>query len=216
MKFFYLFILILTILSVFLFIWFKQTSYTIKEIPHFFTDEECDFIIRTATEKGLEKSRLYEANFDDYNDQVRKSEQTWLFDDEHPRIQELSNRIAKLTKLPTSHQEAFQVVHYGVGGKYEPHYDACKDDKKSCERMNGKGGARYLTVLIYLNTVPQGGGTTFPQINRTVIPEKGKVVIFQNVNPKTEEIIIKAEHGGDPVIQGEKWIANKWIHINPL
>ena len=77
---------------------------------------------------------------------------------------------------------------------------------------HGVYGPRYLTVLFYLNDVPEGGETVFPNINKSVKPEKRKVVIFQNVND--DGVIIKqAFHGGEPVKEGEKWIANKWIRI---
>ena len=194
----------------------NSAEYTIKEINNFLSHEECDLIIKLATEHGLKKSGLYEGNKDEYDETVRKSENTWLEDGDHPTIAEISKRVAKLVNIPVSHQESLQVVHYGVGGKYEPHFDACKDDKKKCERMNGKSGARYMTVLIYLNTVEEGGGTRFPEINKIVKAEKGKAVVFQNVDPSTEKVLPKALHGGDPVLKGEKWICNKWIHIKPL
>jgi prolyl 4-hydroxylase len=188
-------------------------DYQIIEYPNFLTDEECDNIINIAKNKGLTKSSLYNGSRDDYDDSVRISEQTWLFDNENTFIATMSEKIAKLVNIPVSHQEAMQVVHYDVGGKYEPHFDACIE---SCDRMNGKGGNRYLTVLLYLNDVMEGGETSFPIINKKVKPEKRKAVLFYNINKNTEEIIQESKHGGNPIIKGEKWLANKWIHIRAL
>lgn len=190
----------------------SPAQYHVREIPNFLTSEECDLIIKIAKQKGLQNSGLYEGNIDTFNTNVRQSSQAWLYDSEDMFIKELSSRISKLINIPVSHQEALQLVHYGIGDKYEPHYDACKTD---CNRMNGKAGHRYLTVLIYLNDVEEGGETRFPMINTSIKPEKGKIVVFKNVSLKTNAIILEAQHGGDPVIKGEKWIANKWIHINP-
>lgn len=78
--------------------------------------------------------------------------------------------------------------------------------------MNQNNGPRYLTVLFYLNDNFDGGETIFPKINKLVKPEKGKAVIFQNVN-NNGVIITQALHGGKPVKNGEKWIANKWIRL---
>lgn len=197
----------------------SQPDYSIKELPNFLSDKECDTLIKIAENKGLTESKLYsdDTSSDSYDTSVRKSEQTWLYDNDDLIIKNLSNRIAKLVKLPLENQEALQVVHYGIGGKYEPHYDACiSKEKETCARMNKDAGARYLTVLVYLNTVPEGGGTYFPYLKRTVKAEKGKVVIFQNTEDNTQEIIKEAKHGGNPVLSGEKWIANKWIHFNAL
>ena len=77
--------------------------------------------------------------------------------------------------------------------------------------MNNKG-PRYLTVLFYLNDNFEGGETIFPKINKLVKPKKGKAIIFQNVD-NNGVIITQALHGGEPVKNGEKWIANKWIKL---
>jgi prolyl 4-hydroxylase len=212
----YIFLIIFLVIYILIFTLFKNCNkYYVKEIPHFLTDDECDFIIEFSSRKGFEKSALYEPTSNNLNENIRSSEQTWLYDSENAKIKELSKRIAKLTKLPIENQEALQIVHYNIGGKYNYHFDACKEDAVSCERMNLKGGQRYLTVLIYLNTVHEGGGTSFRNINKTVKAEKGKCVIFQNVDKKTGKILIESEHAGMPVLNGEKYICNKWIHMGP-
>ena len=60
-----------------------------------------------------------------------------------------------------------QVVHYGIGGYFKPHYDPCNDTKEVCKRMEGKSGKRFCTVLIYLNDVevaPRGSKTLTMQV----------------------------------------------------
>lgn len=192
-------------------------NYTIAELPKFLTDEECDYIISLSKSMGLEKSELYEENTDAVDETVRKSEHVFIQDEQDKFITKLSQKIADVVKVPVSHQEMLQVVHYGPGGKYEPHYDACiYEEKGACERMNGTGGHRYLTVLIYLNTPEEGGGTIFPHMNIKMKAEKGKAIIFENIYKDTEKVIHDSMHGGELVTKGEKWIANKWIHIRPL
>ena len=58
-------------------------------------------------------------------------------------------------------------------------------------------GARFAT---YLNNL-EGGETIFPKINKLVKPEKGKFVIFQNVD-NNGDIITHYLHGGEPVKNG--------------
>lgn len=192
-------------------------NYRIAEIPRFLTDEECDYIIRLSKSLGLQKSELYDEDADTIDETVRKSEHVFIKDEEDKFVAELSKKIADLVKVPVSHQEMLQVVHYGPGGKYEPHYDACiYEEKGACDRMNGPGGHRYLTVLIYLNTPEEGGGTIFPYMNIKMKAEKGKAIIFENIYKDTEKVIHDSMHGGELVTKGEKWIANKWIHIRPM
>ncbi|KAJ4916860.1 Prolyl 4-hydroxylase 5 [Raphanus sativus] len=72
------------------------------------------------------------------------------------------SRATKLLLSPEQNIESFEVVkfqvlHYQVGQKYEPHYDYFLDE------FNTKnGGQRIATVLMYLLDVDDGGETVFP------------------------------------------------------
>lgn len=213
----HLIIIIIELIAIGIFIWHIistriekfEVPYSIQEIPNFLSSEECDRVISLAKEKTFEESVLYESTSDKMDKNVRNSRQTWLYDNENEFVKSISEKVATLTNTPIENQEPSQVLNYQVGGKYDPHYDACWQG--TCDRMNKNGGARYLTVLIYLNDVEEGGGTTFPNLNKTVKAEKGKAVIFQNTD-SSENIIKDSLHGGNPVLQGEKWVINKWIH----
>ena len=188
-----------------------EPTYDIKEIPNFLTSEECDAIINTAKDQLLD-SKVYNSDNDDVNPDTRISKQAWLYDSD-AFIKGISEKVKNLTKTHDKYHEELQVVRYEKGGFFKPHYDACDGSQDFCKRMDGEHGPRYLTVLIYLNDVKEGGETVFPYLNKSVRPEKGKVVIFQNVNDNG--IIIKQSfHGGEPVKEGEKWIANKWIKLH--
>lgn len=49
----------------------------------------------------------------------------WIKNTAHPTIQRMDQRIAMLTGLNVDHPyaEYLQVVNYGIGGHYEPHFD---------------------------------------------------------------------------------------------
>jgi prolyl 4-hydroxylase len=184
-------------------------DYDIKEIPNFLTPEECNKIIELSNGK-LFPSRVYSQNEDLLSNNSRESQQCWLTDD-NPIIKDISERVKQYTNT-RGQQEQLQVVNYPVGGFFSPHYDACEGDESYCSRMNGDDGPRLLTVLFYLNDNFEGGETIFPRINKSVKPEKGKAVIFRNVDDNGV-IIKQALHGGEPIKSGEKWIANKWVRI---
>jgi len=187
-----------------------EIDYDIEEIPNFLTDEECDKIIEMSKNK-LVPSLVYTDNKDLYITENRKSRQCW-FEDDKLFIKKLSDKIKNYTNTNNKYHEQLQVVNYGPGGFFIPHYDACDGNAEYCERMNGNNGPRYLTFMVYLNDDFEGGETIFPVINKLVKPEKGKAVLFKNVNCKGN-IINQSFHGGEPVKSGEKWIINKWIHI---
>ena len=74
-------------------------------------------------------------------------------------------------------------------------------------------GVRTLTVFLYLNDVEAGGGTEFPGLNLTVMPKKGKAVIWPSVldsDPNVKDG--RTEHGALPVEAGIKYGANAWLH----
>lgn len=199
----------------------QQSSYMVKEIPHFLSDAECDQIMAIAKNKGMVESRVYKSKAmgakEDLDPTVRKSNQTWLESEDGPIIRMMKDRVAKLTGYPTSNQEAVQVVRYEPGGMFTPHFDACAGSEEECRGMNENGGPRYATVLIYLNDGYVGGTTSFPNINKIIQPEKGKAILFYDIDPKTKEIIPESLHSGDPLISAKegKYVANIWVHLLP-
>jgi prolyl 4-hydroxylase len=186
-----------------------KDDYDIIEIQNFLTNEECDKIIELS--KGnMFSSKVYSQNEDLYDNKTRISQQCWLNDNDS-FIKDISDKVKSYTNTHNNYLEELQVVNYQPGGFFTPHYDACVGNNSYCERMNDKG-PRYLTVLFYLNDNFEGGETIFPKINKLVKPEKGKAIIFQNVD-NNGVIITQALHGGEPVKNGEKWVANKWIKL---
>ena len=54
----------------------------------------------------------------------RTSQQAWLASDATPQIATISARVSAATCTPLGFQEALQVLHYGLSGKYDAHLDA--------------------------------------------------------------------------------------------
>lgn len=215
-----IFFLIISILIIFtIFVLWQQSyfiptdeNYYIQEIPNFLTLEECNQILQISTNKLID-SKVYSPSADLVDEKVRISKQTWLNDNNHPLILDLSKRIAKITGTRLTDQEELQVVNYHPGGFYKPHYDACNRKVENCTRLNGTRGPRYITFIIYLNNDFEGGETYFPNINKSIVPEMGKAAIFYNVN-LNGDVLVNSLHEGRDVKKGVKWIANKWIR-NP-
>ena len=55
--------------------------------------------------------------------QYRISKSAWLQAEEHPVVDAVNKRITDITGLAMETAEELQVVNYGLGGHYEPHYD---------------------------------------------------------------------------------------------
>uniref|UniRef100_A0A671P4R1 Zgc:152670 n=1 Tax=Sinocyclocheilus anshuiensis TaxID=1608454 RepID=A0A671P4R1_9TELE len=102
-------------------------------------------------------------------------------------VARISQRIADITGLSTKSAENLFVQNYGIGGRYEPHYDELMSD------------------------VEIGGATVFPQVDVALKPKKGSAVFWYNLH-KNGNVDLNTKHAGCPVLRGNKWVANKWIH----
>jgi prolyl 4-hydroxylase len=185
-----------------------DNNYEIQEIDNFLSPQECELIMQISGDR-LFKSRVYSATADVESD-VRDSEQCWLKNDAHALIKQIAERIADITETNIADQEELQVVKYKPGGYYRPHYDACDSRRENCDRFNGDKGTRFITFIMYLNDDFTGGETHFPNINKSIVPKKGKAAIFYDTD-ENGQVLDKALHGGMDVSNGDKWICNKWI-----
>ena len=126
-----------------------------------------------------------------------------------PVVRSITERAALLTGYPYEHIEPLQFLKYTEGQRYEPHFDygeACDYEE------NLSNGHRHVTMLVYLNTVPEeyGGHTTFPTLNLRVSPRAHSAVVFNDCLPNGEEDP-RTLHGGSPPGNHSKFAINVWI-----
>ncbi|CAH0556530.1 unnamed protein product [Brassicogethes aeneus] len=140
----------------------------------------------------------------------RISKSAWLKEHEHKYIADISQRVSDMTGLTMETAEELQVVNYGIGGHYEPHFDFARRDEKNAFKSLGTGN-RIATVLFYMSNVEQGGATVFPQIGTALWPKKGTAAFWFNLFPSGDGDA-RTRHAACPVLAGSKWVSNKWIH----
>ncbi len=127
---------------------------------------------------------------------------------ENPIVARVEARIARLVGWPVENGEGIQVLHYRPGAEYKPHYDYFDPDEPGTPTIVKRGGQRVATLVMYLNQPARGGGTTFPDVGLDVAPVRGNAVFFSYDRPHPST---RTLHGGAPVIEGEKWVATKWL-----
>lgn len=74
------------------------------------------------------------------------------------------------------------------------------------------GGQRVATVLIYLNTVSEGGGTFFPKLNVRFLPQEGTALVFFpcSIDGSLDPLALHtAENAVD-----DKWVCQVWVRQN--
>lgn len=79
----------------------------------------------------------------------RISKSAWLRDEEHEVIATVGRRLHDMTGLNMKTAEELQVVNYGIGGHYEPHFDFARKDEINSFKSLGTGN-RVATVLFYV------------------------------------------------------------------
>jgi prolyl 4-hydroxylase len=113
-----------------------------------------------------------------------------------------------LLQWPLENGEGLQVLRYRPGAEYKPHYDYFDPAQPGTPSILKRGGQRVASLVMYLNTPTRGGATTFPDVNFEVGPVKGNAVFFSYDRPHP---MTRSLHGGAPVLEGEKWVATKWL-----
>lgn len=67
----------------------------------------------------MQNYKTGELEFADY----RISKSAWLKEYDDFVVEKVAKRVEAMTGLTTETAEELQVVNYGVGGHYDPHYD---------------------------------------------------------------------------------------------
>ncbi|KAJ1427252.1 ShKT domain [Sesbania bispinosa] len=188
----------------------------------FLTDLECDHLISLAKSELKRSAVADNLSGESKLSEVRTSSGMFITKNKDPIIAGIEDKISSWTFLPKENGEDIQVLRYEHGQKYDPHYDYFAD------KVNiARGGHRMATVLMYLTNVTRGGETVFPDAEEpprrrgsessndlSECAKKGIAGgqldnLHTNATPDTSSL-----HAGCPVIEGEKWSATKWIHVD--
>ena len=162
------------------------------------SNEECDELIKHSREQ-LQRSKIGQ---DHEVNQIRTS--SGVFCEENEMITRIEKRFSQIMNIPVENGDGLQVLLYTPGQEYQPHYDFF------AEKSRASANNRISTLVMYLNDVEEGGETTFPMLNFSVVPSKGMAVYFEYFY-NNHELNDFTLHAGTPVIKGEKWVATMWM-----
>ena len=172
------------------------------------SNEECDALIAAARPRMARSLTVETKTGGEELNESRTSNGMFFNRGESELIQRIEARIARLLNWPVENGEGMQVLYYGVGAEYKPHYDYFDPAEPGTPTILKRGGQRVGTLVMYLNEPERGGGTTFPDVSLEVAPQRGNAVFFSYDKPDPST---RTLHGGAPVIEGEKWVATKWL-----
>jgi prolyl 4-hydroxylase len=172
--------------------------------------DECDELIRQS-ELKLERSTVVDPMTGRRRTIADRGSCNAFFQlRENEFIARLDRRIAAAMHWPAENGEGLQILRYGVGGEYKPHFDYFPPADPGSAVHLARGGQRVSTLVMYLNDVEAGGETVFPEIGLEIVPRRGAAVYFEYCD-RAGRLDPRTLHGGRPVRAGQKWIATKWM-----
>jgi prolyl 4-hydroxylase len=125
-------------------------------------------------------------------------------------IARLDQRISELMNLPVENGEGLQVLYYPTGAASAPHVDFLQITNEANRSSIARSGQRVSTMVTYLNDVPVGGETSFPELGLAIMPRLGHAAYFEYCDSRGF-VDWRSVHAGNAVLAGEKWVASKWM-----
>lgn len=151
---------------------------------------------------------------DDGGEPAFRTSETCDLERDDPVVAALDLRIAALLGIDPALGEPLQGQRYAVGQEFKPHTDYFEPTGIDYHRFCATTGQRTWTAMIYLNVPAAGGATRFRTIDRTVQPETGKLVCWNNLGPDGR-VNGATLHQGMKVRQGVKYVVTKWFRERP-
>lgn len=143
-----------------------------------------------------------------------RTSETCDLDGHDPLVATVNARISRLLGLPEEYGEPIQGQHYAPGQEFKPHTDTFNPGGADFYLHTAEAGQRTWTAMAYLNEPDEGGATRFKKIGKTIQPERGKLLVWNNLsadgrpNPATL-------HQGMKVRRGAKYVLTKWFRQAP-
>lgn len=188
------------------------------------SEEELNLIVDFATPR-FKKSMVVGKDGTAQEDTSRTSDTAWLYTSDSPKIEAIVQKVASLAGFTAAHSEPIGVNRYRSSQYFNPHFDFLQEDQ-----LHAPGEfvrcQRASTILIYLSDVEEGGESVFVRKgdidgrfdydennpdHLAVKPKRGRVLIWYDMHPYTEEVDHRTLHGGSPVKQGTKLAATVFI-----
>lgn len=173
-------------------------------VDNFLSPAECDFLIEASSD-ALGPAPVVGKGSGEVSSS-RTSSTCYLAREDLP---EYLRKVSVLTGKPPEHCELPQVGRYMPSQHYLQHFDAFDLTNEDGRRFAANGGQRTVTVLVYLNDVPRGGATAFPNLNIEVQPRRGMALVFF---PSTLDGLMDkmALHAALPAVD-VKYVSQIWI-----
>jgi prolyl 4-hydroxylase len=139
-----------------------------------------------------------------------RTSETCDLDWHDPVVGGVDEKIAALLGLSLDASEPIQGQRYAPGQEFKAHTDTFEPGGYDFYLHTAERGQRTWTAMIYLNQPEDGGATRFKTIGKTIQPERGKLLAWNNLLPDGRPNPATL-HQGMKVRRGTKYILTKWF-----
>lgn len=175
----------------------------------FLSPEEC------AAVMALIDANRRPSTLANYNgDAAFRTSETCDLDGNDPIVRTVDEKIVAYSRLDLTYGEPMQGQRYDVGQEFKAHTDYFEPQGVDYEKYTSVAGQRTWTVMIYLNEPEAGGATRFKTIDKTVQPETGKLLAWNNRRPDGSPNPSTIHHAMK-VRAGSKYVVTKWFRERP-
>ena len=146
---------------------------------------------------------------DPNGDHYFRTSETCDLDSSMPEIAGLDMLLSAWSGIDPAYGEPLQGQRYAVGQEFKAHTDYFEPDGADFTKFCSIAGNRTWTLMVYLNQPEAGGATRFKTIDKTVQPETGKLLAWNNRRPDGS-LNPATLHHGMKVRKGVKYVITKW------
>lgn len=175
----------------------------------FLNAEECAELI-ARIDRDRRPSTIADANGDGY---FRTSE-TCDLDMTDPFVRIIDEKLCAFSGIDPAHGEPIQGQRYEVGQEFKAHTDYFDPRGADFQKYCSVAGNRTWTLMVFLNEPAAGGATRFPKVGKTVQPETGKLLAWNNRNGPGDYNPATLHHAMK-VRSGLKYVITKWYRERP-
>jgi prolyl 4-hydroxylase len=174
-------------------------------VRDFLDPEACAALIQRIDERRRPSEIADDVGIDNF-----RTSETCDLDWHDPLVGEVDRKISALLGLPLLASEPIQGQRYAPGQEFRPHTDTFEPGGYDFFLHTAETGQRTWTAMIYLNKPDDGGATRFKTIGKTIQPEQGKLLAWNNLLPDGRPNPATL-HQGMKVRRGMKYILTKWF-----
>ena len=144
-----------------------------------------------------------------------RTSETCDLDPKDDLVAKVDPKFAELLGLSLENSEPLQGQRYSPGQEFKPHTDTFNPGGYDFYLHTADQGQRSWTAMVYLNEPEDGGATRFKKIGKTIQPERGKLLTWNNLLPDGHPNPATL-HQGMKVRRGTKYVLTKWFREQPV